>query len=154
MEGRAPIGFEIRSLNNLIMRKIENAFEKKQDDDITATNGWIIGFLAANPDREIYQRDLEEQFSITRSTTSKVLILMEKKGLIERHSVPHDARLKRLVLTEKAQRISEQMIVNAKEFEGILTKGLTQEELGLLYDCIQKMKSNLDCICAGRADSC
>lgn len=144
MGGRPPIGFEIRSLNNLIMRKVEHAFEKAADDGITATNGWIIGFLAANTDQEIYQRDLEEQFSITRSTASKVLILMEKKGLIQRHSVPHDARLKRLSLTEKAQKISEQMAANAKEFEGILTQGFTQRELELLYHFIQKMKRNLD----------
>ena len=68
MEGRTPIGFEIRSLYNLIMRTIEKVFDGKEADGITATNGWIIGFLAANPDREIYQRDLEAEFSITRST--------------------------------------------------------------------------------------
>ncbi len=144
MDGIPPIGCEIRSLNNLIMRKIENASERTQEDGITATNAWIIGFLAANADREIYQKDLEEEFSITRSTTSKVLILMEKKGLITRESVPHDARLKRLSLTEKSRKISAQMIENAKEFEGILTKGLTLEELELLYVCIRKMKRNLD----------
>jgi DNA-binding MarR family transcriptional regulator len=144
MEGRRLIGFEIRSLNNLIMRNIESAFEGKQYDGVTATNGWIIGFLAANSDKNIYQKDLEEQFSITRSTASKVLILMEKKGLIERHRVPHDARLKKLTLTKKAQTISSQMTENAKEFETILTKGLTPEELDSFYHCIQKMRDNLN----------
>ncbi len=143
MVDRRLIGFEIRSLNNLIMRNIENAFEGKQYDGITATNAWIIGFLAANPDKEIYQKDLEEQFSITRSTASKVLILMEKKGLIERHRVPHDARLKKLTLTKMARNISKQMTANAREFETILTKGLTAEDLDSFYNSIQKMKANL-----------
>ncbi len=143
MEGRTPIGFEIRSLYNLIMRTIEKVFDGKEADGITATNGWIIGFLAANPDREIYQRDLEAEFSITRSTASKVLMLMEKKGLIERKRVPHDARLKRLTLTEKAKKISQQKIVGIKAFEQLLTKGLTCEEQDFLHACIQKMKENL-----------
>ncbi len=143
MDGRSPIGFEIRSLNNLIMRNIERVFDGREMDGITATNGWIIGFLAANPDREIYQRDLEAEFSITRSTASKVLILMEKKGLIERKSVPHDARLKKLTLTKKAEKISRKRIVDFKAFERLLTKGLTGEELDFLHSCIQKMKNNL-----------
>ena len=137
------IGFELRCLNNLIMRKIENSSSKKQIDSITGMNGWIIGFLAENADKDIYQKDLEEQFSITRSTVSKVLILMEKKGLIERHGVPHDARLKKLVLTEKAWKISKLMINDAIRMEETLTNGFTEEELDSLYSCIQRMKDNI-----------
>lgn len=137
------IGIELRSLNNLIMRKVENSSAKKQIDSITGTNGWIIAFLVENADKEIYQKDLEEQFSITRSTASKVLILMEKKGLIQRHSVPHDARLKKLVLTERAWKISELMIDDAIRMEETLTRGFTEEELEYLYSYIQKMKNNI-----------
>lgn len=125
------------------MRKIENSSSKKQIDSITGMNGWIIGFLAENADKDIYQKDLEEQFSITRSTVSKVLILMEKKGLIERHGVPHDARLKKLVLTEKAWKISKLMIDDAIRMEETLTNGFTEEELDYLYSCIQRMKNNI-----------
>ena len=39
--------------------------------------------------------------SITRSTVTNILQLMERKGYIERRSVPQDARLKQLVLTEE-----------------------------------------------------
>ncbi len=144
MEEKKQIGFELRSLNNLIMRKIENSYETGQIDSITGTNGWIIGFLTINADKEIYQKDLEEQFSITRSTASKVLILMEKKGLIERSGVPHDARLKKLTLTEKARKISELMIANANQFENTLTKGFTEEELEYLYNFIQRMRNNIE----------
>ena len=143
MDGRAPIGFEIRSLNNLIIRNIEKVFDGKEADGITATNGWIMGFLAANPDRDIYQRDLEAEFSITRSTASKVLILMEKKGLIDRKSVPHDARLKRLTLTEKGKKVSLEKTGDIKAFEHRLTDGLTGEEVDFLHACILKMKENL-----------
>lgn len=125
------------------MRKVENSPIKRQIESITGTNGWIIGFLAANADKEIYQKDLEKQFSITRSTASKVLILMEKKGLIERRGVPHDARLKKLVLTEKAWKISELMIDDATRMEQALTKGFTDEELEYFCSCIQRMKNNI-----------
>lgn len=137
------IGFELKCLNNLIMRKVENLPGKNEIDSITGTNGWIIGFLAENADKDIYQKDLEQRFSITRSTASKVLILMEKKGLIQRCSVPHDARLKKLVLTEKAWKLSEQMINDAMRIEATLTKEFTEEELKTLYHYIQRMKNNI-----------
>lgn len=137
------ISLELRSLSNLMMRYVENSETKKQIESVTGTNGWIIGFLAENEGKDIYQKDLEEQFSITRSTASKVLILMEKKGLIERRSVPHDARLKKLVLTEKAKEISKLMIKGAMQLEETLTKGFTEEELDFLHHSIQKMKANI-----------
>jgi DNA-binding MarR family transcriptional regulator len=137
------IGLELRSLNNLIMRKLENSPIKKEVDSITGTNGWIIGFLSENANRDIYQRDLEEHFSITRSTASKVLLLMEKKGLIERRSVSHDARLKKITLTDKAREVSELMREDAMRIEKTLTDGFTDEEIDYLYRCIQKMKNNM-----------
>ena len=73
------IGREIRSLNNAIRREVDSSPVKRKIDDITGTNGWIIGYISRNSGRDIYQRDIEKEFGITRSTASKVLILMEKK---------------------------------------------------------------------------
>jgi len=142
---RKPIGIELRSLDNLIMRRFEQSEQKKQLDSITGTNGWIIAYLADNADKEIYQKDLEKQFSITRSTVSKVLNLMEKKGLIERRGVPGDSRLKKLVLTDKAWKISAVMRECGSQLEAALTKGFTQSELDSLYNYIQRMKDNMKC---------
>jgi DNA-binding MarR family transcriptional regulator len=142
---RIPIGIELRSLDNLFMRRFEQSEQKKQLDSITGTNGWIIAYLADNADKEIYQKDLEKQFSITRSTVSKVLNLMEKKGLIERRGVPGDSRLKKLVLTDKAWKISAVMRECGSQLEAALTKGFTQSELDSLYNYIQRMKDNMKC---------
>ena len=49
--------------------------------------------------RDVYQRDLENHFELRRSTVSSSLSVLEKKGLIKRLPVSHDARLKKLVLT-------------------------------------------------------
>ena len=97
--------------------------------------------MAAGED--VYQRDMETQFGITRSTASKVINLMVQKGLIERQSVPHDARLKKLVLTEKSQEIKRLMDEDHLLFEQALRKGLDEDELQMLFSCLDKMKKNL-----------
>lgn len=134
---------QLRCLNNLIMRYMENSPVKKKMDQITGMNGWIIGYIASHPDENIYQKDFEKRFSITRSTASKVLTLMEKKGLVIRQSVPQDARLKKIVLTPKALEVHEMVQQDAAHFEGVLTKDFSKEEFELLLSYLERMKKNM-----------
>lgn len=138
-----PIGLELRCLNNLIMRHFENSPNRTKIDAVTGTNGWIIGYLSDHADEDIYQKDLEKQFTITRSTASKVLHLMEQKGLIERHSVAHDARLKKLVLTNRAKEISQLMRQDGAHMNELLTKGFSDKELEVLREYIKRMQDNM-----------
>ncbi len=136
------IGIRLRSLNNAIRRYLDRYTHSMHKDTITCSNAWIIGHLA-HAKGDVYQRDLEEQFGITRSTASKVLILLEKKGMIRREGVSHDARLKKLVLTEQALKIAAEMERNGKVMEAQLTKGFTDDELKLLISFISRMEANL-----------
>ena len=51
--------------------------------------------------RDVYQKDIEEEFQIRKSTATGILKLMEKHGFIRRESAQQDARLKRIVPTKK-----------------------------------------------------
>ena len=82
-----------------------------------------------NKNGSIYQRDLEKEFHIRRSSVAETLRLMENKGLIVREYVSHDARLKRIVLTPKATAIQEQVVKKIEEVEIELTKGLSTGEI-------------------------
>ena len=137
------IGLELWSLNNLIRRYFESCSHKKEIERITGNNGWIIGYLADHADQEIYQKDIEDYFTITRSTASKGLSLMEQKGLIQRQSVTQDARLKKIVLTEKARQISKIMQEDGETMERTLTRGFTEEEKIQLFSYLKRMKDNI-----------
>lgn len=137
------IGPELRSLNNLICRYFDFSSHKNEIETVTGNNGWIIGYLASHAQQDIFQRDLEQHFSITRSTASKVLHLMEQKGLIQRQPVARDARLKKIILTEKAWQIKGMMREDAQRMEQTLTNGFTEEEVRTLYSYIKRMKTNL-----------
>lgn len=140
---RTRINIELRSLSNITMRYIDNHSHKKFLDSITGTNGWILGVIAANPDKDIFQKDLEDAFGVTRSTVSKVINLMEQKGLIERSPVDYDARLKKLSLTPKSKELIGYMVEDNEKMEALLTGGFTQEEKAQLLSYIKRMKNNL-----------
>lgn len=137
------VGVELRSLSNQIMRYLDKHSHKKCIDSITGTNGWIIGYIARNDGRDVYQRDLERHFGVTRSTASKVVNLMVRKGLLERQSVPHDARLKKLVLTPRARELSALMEEDGRALEAALTNGFSPGELETLFGFLERLKQNL-----------
>lgn len=138
------VGRELRSLNNLIRRYIDFSTHRNEIDSVTGNNGWIIGFIAErSTQQDIYQKDIEDYFTITRSTASRVLSLMEQKGLIERHPVAQDARLKKIVLTQKAMGIWQLRLEDFRKMEATLVEGFSEDEKDTLLSYIQRMKTNL-----------
>ena len=101
MKGERHVGGEIRVLSNLIKRCMDDGMPP----ETTGMQGWIIGFLHRNEDRDMFQRDVEAEFNIRRSTATGILQLMEKNGFLLREPVAYDARLKKLVLTPNSAAI-------------------------------------------------
>ena len=76
----------------------------------------------------MYQRDIEEVFRIKRSSVTSVLQLLEKKGLILRESVPEDARIKKLTLTDAAREIHVHVDESLVRMEQEIRSLFTEEE--------------------------
>lgn len=145
MDKKPYISMQLHSLANMSVRYMDNNSHKKLVDSITGTNGWILAVLDRNQHKDVFQKDLEEWFGITRSTVSKVVNLMVQKGLVERTSVDYDARLKKLSLTEKSKELTEYMHEDHKKMEEVLTAGFSDDEKKQLASYIERMKNNLKC---------
>lgn len=146
MEQDKRIGIQLRNTNNMIRRVIVNQPTNKVMDKLTGTNTWLIAFIAEQTDKgkDVFQRDIEETFGITRSCVSKVISLMEQKGFIERMEVEHDARLKKLVLTDEAAKYAADMKKDAMEMEKKITDGFSDKEKELLSQFLQRIMKNLE----------
>lgn len=146
MENQA-IGKRLRQLNNSVRRFVDRSSQSKGEiENMTCSNGWIIGYLkqAEEEGRTVFQRDLEEEFGVTRSTASKVLILLEKKGIIKREKVSHDARLKKLSLTDRSRELAKLMDEDARRVESALTDGFSQQELEALFSYFDRLQKNIE----------
>ena len=102
-----------------------------------------IGFLYFSQQGDVYQKDIESFFKLRRSTVSSQLDTLEKKGLIQRVPVSHDARLKKLVLTEEGLRISGQVLLVLEQMNDFMIQGLSQEETVVLTNLLRKIEQNL-----------
>lgn len=135
---------EFKSLSNMIARRMHDISRSRSFEGITGITSWIIGFLTISEGKNIYQKDIEREFCLTRSAVSQALTQMESKGLILRTGAEHDCRLKRITLTPKARAISQDMCRMSHEVETVITQGFSQEELETLSSFISRMKANLD----------
>jgi DNA-binding MarR family transcriptional regulator len=135
------IGCKINYVSNIIKREIEKLESIEALERVSGTNSFILVYIL---EKEIvFQKDIEKEFGITRSTASKVISLMESKGLIIRKSVSNDLRLKQLVLTDEAKKIVLAVKEDLNKFEKRLTYGLTEEEKELLSSILGKIEKNI-----------
>ena len=132
------LGKEIIALSHQIKRKMQ-----VMDDayGITGTQSRILHYIAMeSKKRPVFQKDVEEEFDIRRSTATEIMKLLEKKQLIQRESVECDGRLKKLILTEKAQELEKVMCSKIKQMEQELSDKLTKEEHTQLIYLLEKLQ--------------
>ena len=122
------IGFQVKILGTLIDREIRAKVSECKLEKITNMHGHIIGYLRRNSDKEIFQRDIENKFMISGASVSEILKLMEKNGLIRRLPVERDGRLKKIVLTDKALEMHDEVRVSIDGVEREIAELLTEQE--------------------------
>ena len=137
------LGLEVHRLEKLMARQRGYSAAHQDADRQTGMHGYLLRYLYENQERDVFQRDIEKAFSISRSSVTVTLQLMEKNGLIRRESVAQDARLKRIVLTQKARDLHRQSEADSLAFESNLARGLSEEEQEVFLRVAKKMQENL-----------
>lgn len=138
-----PVGREVRMLSNLIHRKI-NQMVAEEEETLTAHQDWVLNFLILHEGQNVVQRDIEKEFSIRRSTASHMLSLMEKNGYVMRTGVPHDARMKRIVITPKGREAQERMCERLDRFERMLQADVSEAEIAEFLRIVKKLEKNIE----------
>lgn len=133
----------IKAVANAIRRRMEG-INIEEKADVTRSECAIMGFLADNTHRPIYQKDVEEEFCVRSSSATRALQSMERKGLISRVNEAHDGRLKRLVLTEHGIEISRHVDGMVAETEQRLLRGISPEELDIFLNICDRIYDNVE----------
>lgn len=141
---RRIVGYEIKTLENLITREIIAVAKKEGYPTLTTVQIRVMRYLFKNIDREVYQKDIEKNFVVRRSTASGIIDTMEKNGMLKREESTLDLRTKRIVLTDKYIDRMEFLEDLIEKFQNDLTNGISDVELNTFFSVIDKMKENLN----------
>ena len=134
---------DIKSADHAIRRSFE-ALEIGRFTGLTPSQCRIMGFIMDNGDKPVYQKDIEAEFNIRRSTATRLLQAMEHKNLIMREPEENDGRLKRIRLTKKAMERSREVLDRISCIERQLVEGITAEEMKVLHSVCQRIRQNAE----------
>lgn len=140
-EGKLRLLRRLRQLDKKTRRLCGRVLESLS---LTGTQGQVLGFVfTESARRDVFQRDIEEEFQIRKPTVTGILKLLEKNGQLRRQSVPGDARLKKIVPTAKARRSYGSILRQLEAIEAALSANLSEREIRSFLRLVDKICSGL-----------
>lgn len=145
MEGKEiPVAVRIHHLDRRISRILEKKVREAGFDEVTLMHGWIIRYLYVNRDQAVFQKDIEKHCCVGRSTVTNVIQLMEKKGLIRRESVENDARLKKVLLTDKGYKHRAVVEGTLQQLNDALMKEISETDMEVFLRVLHQIERNME----------
>ena len=136
------LGRNVHMLSRLLKRNTDIEVTKY---GITGVQSAMIGFIyEKSRKKDVFAKDIEKEFDLRRASTAGIIQNMEKNGLVKRELVGNDARLRKIVLTEKALELRKKLDKSIKNMEKKMQEGLTKEEIEKYLDLTKKMANNLE----------
>lgn len=137
------LGHKFRVIHNMI----DKYFEKRCDGSIhylTRVQCATLHYLYNHRNKDVFQKDIEAEFSISGATATNILKGLEKQNLIAREPMAKDARMKKIVLLDSGVTCHKQAFQNIVHMEETLSAGMTEEELELLRNMLDRVIASLE----------
>lgn len=126
------------------MKRRNAAVRMKEDDGLTTMQKHVLNFILLETlHKDVYQKDIEEEFQVRKSTVTGMLQLMEKNGFVYRENAEKDARLKRIIPTPKSEALRPMILENIRSVEERLVQGVAPEEMEIFRKVLLRMLQNL-----------
>ena len=123
---------EAGKMINRISNRLRRRSGKAQETiGITGAKGNILNYILLESEKHnVYQKDIEKEFGLRPSTATEVLKNLEEEELIVRIQDEEDGRYKKIVFTDKAEKIRGAGMEAAAEQ---IKKGVDEFQKGNMY---------------------
>ena len=115
-----------------------------KDLPLTSTQALTLEYIIRRTaEGDVFPKELEGFLSIRGSSVISLINNLERDGYIRREAVPFDGRYKRLVPTEKAMQIQEEISTRIEQYMESLFVGISPQELAVYETVLEKMIQNV-----------
>lgn len=144
MNENKKIIFCLGIMHNAI-RKIADAKFMEIHHELSGMYVLILLYLEQQEQehKKVFQKDLEQEFQISKATVSRILSRMEKKNLVRRKGDVGDARFKWIIMTAYSRKMIPDLKKAEEQLECIVLDGFSKKDKDVLLSCIAKMEHNL-----------
>ena len=88
--------------------------------------------------------DLSDMVTVEVSTLSRLISSMQRKGLVLRVRAEHNGRTVSITITEKGEKLVDQLMPLAAHFETVGTKTFSADEIKWLKQALIQIHKNLE----------
>ncbi|CAM3210522.1 MarR family transcriptional regulator [Streptobacillus felis] len=134
------------TINSLItlFKRLEKYSLNFSNFNLNNLQKYILKYIVLLSDKkDICQKEIENHFSLSKSTVSEILKSFEKDELITRVSSDKDQRIKIIKMTEKSIKIREEILKNIAKIENMLVADISVKEIDIFNNTLLKMNENL-----------
>ncbi|WP_170308015.1 MarR family winged helix-turn-helix transcriptional regulator [Paenibacillus dakarensis] len=128
------LGYTYRRASNLFLSKLKPF-------DITPEQWTVLNQIARS--EGVNQKEVAARAVKDQPTTTRILDLLERKGLIQRETSPHDRRAFLLYITEAGKDLLASTSTIEQECSRLITEGIHDSEMEKFRDILSRMNENL-----------
>lgn len=112
-------------------------------EEITCKQFFLLACMNLYPHEAPTANQMAETMGCSRQNVKEILNSLIKKELIVLVQDKNDKRKQRIHLTEKTKALSSKYAEKEKQFMSLLYKGISDDEIRIVYKIISKMEENL-----------
>lgn len=130
-----------------LLKQIHDALEKESNhilrpDDLTMAQMHLLFTLKEREDGTCTLKELEKILHVAQSTTVGLVKRLEQKGFVESFGDASDKRIKIAKITPEGRDACKQTQKGLQKVEQQLLTGLTEAEIGIFIELLQKVRKN------------
>ncbi len=112
-------------------------------EEITCKQFFLMACMNLYPDEAPTANELAKTMGCSRQNVKEILNSLEKKNLVRLEVDAKDKRKRRVYLTEYAMQVAAKYREKETQFMEGLYRGVSDEEVGCVYNIISKIEDNL-----------
>jgi len=132
--------YQLSVLSNKISSGIAKYY--REQHDITISEWRVLAILSDMSHQTA--KELTEHSQMDKVKISRTMKLLESKGLISERTCKEDARARRYNLTINGRQLINEVKPKALDFEKRLISHLSEDELTVFQNCIEKLNQQVD----------
>lgn len=134
------IGCKLRQLNAYLTQYGKKSMDKMK---LTPAQSMLLEYLLLGRKDEYYLTDICAELGLAKATVSVMLKTLRSNGYLEVKLCSGDDRRRKVVLTDKAFQVQQEIEERIKDRGECVFRGITEEELKVMEGTLDKMISNL-----------
>ena len=132
---------------NVISRCATSYKSERLSGELSGCHHPFVTYLSRNPGTS--QDAIARHLCLNKSTVARTLSYLEEHSYVRREVDPEDKRITRVYPTEKMLGALPEVKALAKEWNALISEGLSEEEISVFSSILEKVESRAIAVCFG-----